>query len=237
MKPLLHHVDFDLDGPKHKLIAAGLDFFGKRGRDGVSTRTIAEAAGVNHAAISYYFGGKDGLYLAVAEHVALFMRNRIQPWLERLQRELANTPPNLQTLSNNLAGLASAMLSAMTSAACEQVPDPMSYVMREYAQPGPAFDVLYERNIQQVHTVLTGIAASARGLDPDSEEAVLRAHASLGLIISFFLARPVLLRRAGWEGGYPPDAAQRIIPLALDMLCASIGLPEPEEISDTGEHQ
>lgn len=50
---------------KGKLIVAALPLFSQKGYAGVSIRELAEAAGVNSASISYYFGGKDGLYEAV----------------------------------------------------------------------------------------------------------------------------------------------------------------------------
>lgn len=53
------------DEKKEKLLAAGTVLFAKDGYDRVSIRQISEAAGVNSALISYYFGGKQGLYDAV----------------------------------------------------------------------------------------------------------------------------------------------------------------------------
>ena len=44
--------------------------FGSKGLDGASTRGIAEAAGTAMSSITYHFGGKEGLYLAAAEHIA-----------------------------------------------------------------------------------------------------------------------------------------------------------------------
>ncbi len=47
------------------LIAAGTGLFAERGYDGVSVATIAAKAKVNKAMISYHFGGKRNLYLAI----------------------------------------------------------------------------------------------------------------------------------------------------------------------------
>ena len=51
---------------KEKLLRAATELFARNGYDGVSIREISEAAGVNSAMISYYFGGKRGLYSAAA---------------------------------------------------------------------------------------------------------------------------------------------------------------------------
>ncbi len=58
------------------LIRVGLDLFGARGFEAASTRAIAAAAGANVAAIAYHFGGKEGLRLACADHVAATIRRR-----------------------------------------------------------------------------------------------------------------------------------------------------------------
>ena len=50
---------------KEKLLAAATRLFAEKGFAGVSIRQLAEAAGVTSAMISYYYGGKEGLYEAV----------------------------------------------------------------------------------------------------------------------------------------------------------------------------
>jgi TetR/AcrR family transcriptional regulator len=47
------------------LIAVATPLFAEKGFNGVSVRELAAAAGVNISMISYYFGGKEGLYAAV----------------------------------------------------------------------------------------------------------------------------------------------------------------------------
>ena len=58
---------------KNKLLRTAFELFALRGLDGVSTREIVRKAGVNIHAISYYFGGKEGLYEAVVDYVIDFM--------------------------------------------------------------------------------------------------------------------------------------------------------------------
>src|SRR5688500_16766581 len=50
---------------RERLLLAALRLFAHQGYAKTSTRELAEAASVNIAAISYYFGDKAGLYRAV----------------------------------------------------------------------------------------------------------------------------------------------------------------------------
>ena len=47
------------------LINTATPLFAEKGFNGVGVRELANAAGVNLSMISYYFGGKEGLYAAV----------------------------------------------------------------------------------------------------------------------------------------------------------------------------
>jgi len=51
------------------LLEAARDHFLKRDFKAVSLRQIASSAGVNGAMVNYYFGGKQGLYLAMVDEV------------------------------------------------------------------------------------------------------------------------------------------------------------------------
>ena len=50
---------------RQQIIDAAVPLFAAKGLNGVSVRELAAAAGVNLSMISYYFGGKEGLYAAV----------------------------------------------------------------------------------------------------------------------------------------------------------------------------
>jgi TetR/AcrR family transcriptional regulator, regulator of cefoperazone and chloramphenicol sensitivity len=57
----------DKEATKQALLAAGLQVFAERGYDAATTREVAQAAGVNEQLIQRYFGGKEGLLVAVIE--------------------------------------------------------------------------------------------------------------------------------------------------------------------------
>ncbi len=60
------------------LIAAGLEQFGEYGLN-ATTRDIAARAGQNIAAITYYFGSKEDLYLACARSISDFIGRALSP--------------------------------------------------------------------------------------------------------------------------------------------------------------
>jgi TetR/AcrR family transcriptional regulator len=57
----------DAERTRQALIDAALIEFAAKGRQGARVSEIAARAGVNKQLISYYFGGKDGLYDAIGE--------------------------------------------------------------------------------------------------------------------------------------------------------------------------
>jgi TetR/AcrR family transcriptional regulator len=50
---------------RENIISSAIPLFAAKGLNGVSVRDLARAAEVNLSMISYYFGGKEGLYAAV----------------------------------------------------------------------------------------------------------------------------------------------------------------------------
>jgi AcrR family transcriptional regulator len=62
---------------RHALLRAGAQLFPRKGFNGVSVEDLAGRAGVNKALISYHFGGKRGLYVAVLESAFAEMAGRL----------------------------------------------------------------------------------------------------------------------------------------------------------------
>jgi AcrR family transcriptional regulator len=71
-------------GARERLLVAARRCVRDRGVDRTSSRAIAETAGENLAAITYYFGSKDDL---VAAALAEELREWLRPALERLARD------------------------------------------------------------------------------------------------------------------------------------------------------
>jgi AcrR family transcriptional regulator len=71
---------------KQRLIKAGLEIFGKFNLEGATTRKLARRAGVNQAAVPYYFKTLFGVYLqvllddkAATTWARILMREQMQP--------------------------------------------------------------------------------------------------------------------------------------------------------------
>ncbi len=60
--------------------------FAKLGLDKCSTREIAKLSSANISLISYYFGGKEGLYKEVMRNYALQIRADAQPIVDEIQK-------------------------------------------------------------------------------------------------------------------------------------------------------
>src|ERR1700753_2958311 len=76
-------MDKDKIDKKDHILDVAERVFSEKGFDGASTRLISGEAGVNMAMLNYYFGSKDGLFLAV------------------FQRKIASFQDILQNLGND----------------------------------------------------------------------------------------------------------------------------------------
>lgn len=175
---------------RDKLIEAGLSLFSRHGLEGVRTRQLAEAAGVNQSAIPYHFGGKDGVYAAVVRHVAHSI-------VERVGLGAASRPPSTaagaaQALKALMRNFTLVLLEETDGAAGRSL-----LLAREQLHPTPIYEELYAQLFQPLHTAISGLVAALRSGTAEDPGNVLRAHALLGQAIAFAVAREALLRRLG----------------------------------------
>jgi AcrR family transcriptional regulator len=82
-------------GARNHILKVATELFGEKGLDGTTTRDIAKAAGLNISLISYYFGGKTGLYRAIIFEHAKGMQDEIENLLKDFD-DRTYTPENFK---------------------------------------------------------------------------------------------------------------------------------------------
>ncbi|QEH81409.1 DUF1956 domain-containing protein [Sphingomonas sp. C8-2] len=181
------------DDTKSQLLEAGLVLFGRGGLEGVSTRQLADAAGVNLNAIQYHFGGKEEVYLAVASHIVDTTGSAIRAAAQSIAIGAEKLEP--ADAARQVGKILSAVVSVIFG-----TPDASTrgaFMLREQMQPGRAFDIIYKGYVEAVHIAISALCARARGLAADDPEAIIQAHAMFGQALAFGVARDTLARRLG----------------------------------------
>lgn len=177
---------------RERLIRAGLEIFGESGFAAATTRQIAARAGVNLAAIPYYFGTKEELFAACIEALLAFAHER---FIELRTQTLAELDEPDITRPRILALLERFLMAIFSLITDEAIRPYAPLVLREHLMPGRAFECLYERFFQPQHTLVTLLVARLCQLPPESPEAILRAHALFGQLFGYLSGRNLLLHR------------------------------------------
>lgn len=182
------------------LILSAMHLFAEGGYDGTSTRAIAARAGANVAAISYHFGGKEGLRDACGQYVA----DRIH---EVGGAALALQPPAdpdaaIKAIERILETLLQAMLTQ------PQIQHIVAFVLHELGHPGPTIDRLYDAAFKPVHSHLCALWGVATGADPEANTTKLAVFTLIGQVIYFRIGKPLIQRRMGWADMQDDEIAQ-----------------------------
>jgi len=183
------------EAARQRILDAALDAFGAGGFKGATTRQIAEAAGVNLPALKYYFGGKEGLYLACAEDIVERYRSQmVAPITEALEGLQADeTPAQARVaLKRIMTALADQLMVTGEANAWT------GFVLREFAEPGPAFAVLYEHVWAPGTELVAHLIIRARGQKISLEAGRIEALMLISSLSAFGIGRPVSLKFLGW---------------------------------------
>lgn len=138
------------------LLDTATDQFGRLGFEGASTRAIASASGTAMSAITYHFGGKKGLYLAVAKHIASQIAERQAPLLEATESRFAADPGAVaEILADFMAGFGWMMIAPESERWAR-------FIIREQQEPSEAFELLYHGVMEQILALIVRLATAAR---------------------------------------------------------------------------
>lgn len=188
------------DDVRLRLLDAAIEIFGRHGFDGASTRMLARTAGANLQAIPYYFGGKEGLYLVAADHIAERIRAHIGPVAMKIGARLAAVPDGGPLPADDARSLLVEMLEAAARLmVSEELAAFARFIVSEQMEPTAAFERLYEKIMSPLLQRARGLVGAILEADPESETVRLRTIATLGQILVFRVAHATVMRQLSWQ--------------------------------------
>jgi AcrR family transcriptional regulator len=137
--------------PRERILRAAGQEFAERGYEAATVRDICAAAGVNVAAVNYYFGDKRRLYVESVKHAH---EDRVR---QLPLPEWGDEVPAERRLHDFVANLLERMLGL------EQPPWQVRLMMREVLQPTEACRELVEDYMRPHFAVLVAILADLSG--------------------------------------------------------------------------
>jgi len=197
---------------RQRLLEAGIEAFARFGPDEVGIRRLAAAAGVNSAALSYYFGGKEAYYRAVLRHLVEWVGQSIREAATRAKMTLGTSPEPEQARTVLREFMRDVVQAVLTKPQAEAV---AAIVWRELLRPSSGFDIVYEQMIRPVHEVITELVAAGMATERSNPDAVLLAHTLWGQVAIFRLGFHVLRRRLKLRG-------RRLSKDWIERICTTI---------------
>jgi AcrR family transcriptional regulator len=161
------------------LLHTALRLFSEKGFAKTSIRDIAQAAGANVAAVSYYFGDKAGLYRAVFTEPLGSARDDIA---------LYNQPHF--TLRQALEGFFSGFLEPLRQGELVQLCTKLHF--REMLEPTGLWAEEIDQGIKPAHAALVKVLCRHLGLSKADDEVHRLAFSITGLAIHMFISREVV---------------------------------------------
>jgi AcrR family transcriptional regulator len=208
------------DLTKERILDTAEILFAQKGYQAVSVRQITSAAECNLAAVNYYFGNKENLYLEV-------FRSRWVPRAKRLQESFRKYLASQQSLSE------SAVVRALAKAF---VDGPFSdderlrhsqLMTREMTQPTKAFEHVAEQVIQPF---FKEVLERLESVSPDKvgeEEMLLNIFSIFAMVLYFNFARVAVSRVTGRT--YDPSFRAQLVEQITQFSLRGLGAGKMEE--------
>lgn len=168
---------------QQRLLEAAGEIFAEYGYRAATVRQICEKAGANVAAVNYYYGDKEKLYLAV-------LRSVPNAYAEKYPSRFGLTP----------GASAAELLRAYVQSLLHRVFDAgrpgwhSKIIAREMVEPTRALDSLLEEVALPLHRELASIVRLLLGATANDEDVRFCALSIMGQCVYYHHARTVLAR-------------------------------------------
>jgi AcrR family transcriptional regulator len=179
---------------RERILNAALKEFGEASFLAVTTRRIAKAAGVSLPTLQYYFGSKEGLYLACAEAVvAQYRRNTtVASAAAGALREGCAA----ETARTHLKAVIEALVRFQVGS--REAARWVHFVARELRDPGPAFEILYAKLWRPGVELTARLIACILGKPENDPAARIQALLLISSLLVFQSGRSMSLRAMQW---------------------------------------
>jgi len=207
-----------------RLINSAIEHFGRYGLDGVSTRRIASDADTLMSSITYHFGGKQGLYLAAADHIGQRMTEHLAPTLGQVATLLSggiDAPRARHAVQLIFARMVEVMTDEETAAFSH-------FIVREQAEPTEAFDRIYQGAMKPMIERVSALLRVISGGGLTDHAARVRTMTLVGQVLVFRVARATVLAGTGWTetGAAEVDDIKAAVAANLDAIFDQLEIGE-----------
>lgn len=202
----------DLDNTRDRIIEAAGEIFAERGFDGTTVRDICQRADANVAAVNYYFGDKQRLYVeaVVRAHRWRMERATLPDWNH-------STPPE-RKLADFIATFIRRIRTGPENTWHTRL------IMREMTSPHEACAELVQSSIRPQFEILQQIVRELSPVELTDEQLHLTAFSIVGQCLFYHFADPVIRNLVSGEeySAYDVDRlAKHILNFSLaGVACA-----------------
>ncbi len=170
----------ELDSKRERIADAAGELFAERGFDGTTVRDICQAADANVAAVNYYFGDKQRLYVEAVVRAHRWRMERV-----KLPEWNADTPAD-----EKLADFIKTFIRRVRSGPGDTWHTRL--IMREIGNPSAACAELVQSSIRPQFEILTWILRELMPVETNEEQIRLTAFSIVGQCLFYHFADPVI---------------------------------------------
>ena len=186
------------------------EIFAEQGFRKTTVREICKRSGVNLAAMNYYFGDKEQLYLACLKHYQSIAAQKVPPYfgINPIDSPKEKLSTFIHTFIFRLLEEGKQTLFGKLLA-------------REFFEPTGALDILVEESIKPFFLLLSSIVRETLGNNSNDKKVELCAMSILGQCLYFRNAKPIIFRLRHKEAYSEEDIkeiAEHIINFSLKAL-------------------
>jgi TetR/AcrR family transcriptional regulator len=197
-----------------KLVAIATQLFATKGFAGVSVRELTVAANTNVCSISYYFGGKEGLYQSILEEQLSPIRQVLQLIKEK---HFFSPVERLKFYAAQIARIHA------------ERPFLTRFIHSEVSNPTNCGGPIIEQHFLQVYKFMS--EAIREGIEKGNFRAGLNVtHATIsltGILNFYFISKPLMLKLISLEEH--PNAESEYVDQAFQVYLHGIVNPSAEQ--------